>query len=107
MATLGNTTIGIVATDALMDKAQLKRMAVAAHDGIARAIVPAHSPHDGDLVFAAATGAVPLAAPLEQLTLIGHAAAVCLSRAIARAVWEASPAAGDLLPTLRQDLGLA
>ncbi|SNR47290.1 P1 family peptidase [Puniceibacterium sediminis] len=106
MAALGNTTIGIVATDALLDKAQLKRMAVASHDGIARAIVPAHSPHDGDLVFAASTGAVPLTAPPQQLTQIGHAAALCLSRAIARAVWEATPMPGDLLPTLRQELGL-
>ncbi len=105
MEALGNTTIGIVATDAALDKAQLRRMAVAAHDGIARAIVPAHSPHDGDLVFAVSTGVVALETPLLQLTQIGHAAAICLSRAIARAVWEARPMPGDLLPTLRQDLG--
>ncbi|MGY9046890.1 peptidase T4 [Puniceibacterium antarcticum] len=105
MAALGNTTIGIVATDAALDKSQLKRMAVAAHDGIARAIVPAHSPHDGDLIFAVSTGAVELTAPPTQLTQIGHAAAICLARAIARAVWEAVAAPGDLLPTLRQDLG--
>jgi D-aminopeptidase len=107
MASLGNTTIGIVATDAALDKAQLRRMAIAAHDGIARAIVPAHSPHDGDLIFAVSSGAVQLETPLLQLTQIGHAAAVCLSRAIARAVWEARPMSGDLLPTLRQDLGRA
>ncbi|WP_146586978.1 P1 family peptidase [Puniceibacterium confluentis] len=106
MAALGNTTIAIVATDAALDKAQLRRMAVAAHDGIARAILPAHSPHDGDLVFAVSTGARPLVAPPLELTQIGHAAALCLSRAIARGVWEARSAAGDLLPTLRQDLGL-
>lgn len=105
MAAQGNTTIAIVATDAALDKAQLKRLAVAAHDGIARAIVPAHSPHDGDLIFAAATGAAPLIAPALQLTGIGHAAAVCLSRAIARAVWDASPAPGDTLPCLRDALG--
>ncbi len=50
-----NTTIAIVATDATLTKAQCKRMAVAAHDGIARATVPAHTPHDGDLVFALST----------------------------------------------------
>jgi D-aminopeptidase len=52
----GNTTIAIVATDAPLSKAQCHRMAVAAHDGIARAIVPAHSPFDGDLVFGVSTG---------------------------------------------------
>ena len=101
----GNTTIAIVATDAALSKAQCKRLAAAAQDGIARAIVPAHSPHDGDLGFAAATGTQPLVAPVFQLTQLCHAAAVCLSRAIARAVWEATPAPGDLLPTLRAELG--
>ncbi len=104
MAEGGNTTIAVVATDAALDKAQCHRMAVAAHDGIARAVQPAHTPMDGDLVFAAATGARPLVLPEVQLAHIGHAAALCLARAIARAVWEATPAPGDLLPTLQQDL---
>jgi len=92
----GNTTIAIVATDAALTKAQCHRMATAAHDGIARAIVPAHTPHDGDLVFALSTDArrVPDAALAE----IGAAAAHCLSRAIARAVHAATPLPGDLLP---------
>ncbi|MCC6007511.1 MAG: P1 family peptidase [Rhodobacteraceae bacterium] len=81
------TTIAIVATDAVLDQAQATRMAVAAHDGLARAIVPAHTPLDGDLVFAAATGARPLGDPLRDTALIGHAAAVCLARAVARGVW--------------------
>ncbi|PYG31096.1 P1 family peptidase [Pelagimonas varians] len=106
MASLGNTTIAIVATDAAMDKAQCHRMAVAAHDGMARAILPAHSPMDGDLVFASSTGAVALTDPGIQLAGIGHAASLCLARAIARAVWEARPEPGDTLPTLKQDLGL-
>ena len=55
----GNTTIAIVATDADLSKAQCQRLATAAHDGIGRACVPAHSPGDGDLVFAASTGARP------------------------------------------------
>ncbi len=93
-----NTTIAIVATDAALTKAQCQRMAVAAHDGIGRAIVPAHLPGDGDLVFAASTGAKQLADPHMELGLIGHAAALCLSRAIARAVYLARPAPGDLLP---------
>jgi L-aminopeptidase/D-esterase-like protein len=95
----GNTTIAIVATDARMSKADCQRMAVTAHDGIARAIVPAHTPHDGDLVFAVATGGRE-AGPAERFH-IGTAAAICLARAIARAVFHASPAPGDRLPCWR------
>lgn len=93
-----NTTIAIVATDTALDKAQCQRVAIAAHDGIARACVPAHSPGDGDLVFGVATGATAMTAPTD-LGLIGHAAALCLTRAIARGVHAAIPAANDLLPT--------
>ncbi len=57
------TTIAIVATDAALTKAQAQRMAVAAHDGMARALVPSHTPLDGDLVFAVATGARAMADP--------------------------------------------
>ncbi|WP_298934218.1 P1 family peptidase [uncultured Ruegeria sp.] len=92
-----NTTIAIVATDAGLSKPQCHRLAVAAHDGIARAILPAHTPGDGDLVFGISTGARPLETQAE-LGAIGHAASLCLSRAIARAVYLASPAKGDLLP---------
>ena len=93
----GNTTIGVVATDAALTKAQLRRLAQAAHGGIARAIVPAHTPFDGDLLFAAATGT---GAPPDDLTLllIGHAAGLCVARAVARAVFSAVPEPGDLLP---------
>lgn len=91
-----NTTIAVVATDAALDKAQCKRLATAAQDGLARAIVPAHGPMDGDLVFAASTGARD-AAP--DLHLLCHAAAVTLSRAIARAVYEAAAEPGDPIPT--------
>ena len=84
------TTIAIVATDAALDKAGLTRLAVAAHDGIARAIVPSHTPFDGDLVFAVSTGARP-ADPFR----LGHVAACVLARAIARAVYAAAPAPGD------------
>lgn len=89
------TTIAVVATDAVLTKPEATRFATAAQDGIARAIVPAHTPHDGDLVFAVATGARPLQ-PGDALE-IGHAAALCLSRAIARAVFLARPEPGDLL----------
>lgn len=92
-----NTTIGIVATDATLSKAQCHRLAVSAHDGIARALVPAHTPFDGDLIFALSTGNGP---PADDAALmeIGHAAALCVARSIARGVYEAQPAAGDLLP---------
>ncbi|MBV0891903.1 P1 family peptidase [Paracoccus sp. Z118] len=91
------TTIAIVATDAALDKAGLTRMATAAHAGLARAIVPSHTPFDGDLVFAASTG---LRGEADHFAL-GHAAACVLARAIARAVWSASPAPGDLQPCRR------
>ncbi|MCL6282395.1 P1 family peptidase [Ruegeria sp. 2012CJ41-6] len=97
-AARANTTIAIVATDAALSKAQCQRMAVAAHDGIGRAVMPAHSPGDGDLVFGVSTGARAPQNPDTELGLIGHAAALCLSRAIARAVFLARPAQGDLLP---------
>lgn len=92
------TTIAIVATDAALDQAQATRLATAAHDGMARALVPSHTLLDGDLVFAAATGAHPLPDALETPFQLGHAAAICLSRAIARAVFSARPAAGDTKP---------
>ncbi len=94
-----NTTIAIVATDAPLTKAQCQRLAIAAHDGIARAIVPAHTPMDGDLVFSVSTGADGLPAADAHLPDLCHAAALCLSRAVARGICLASPAEGDLLPT--------
>ena len=94
MSARANTTIAIVATDAALTKAQCHRVATAAHDGIARACVPAHTPNDGDLVFALTTDARPAA----DVLLTGHAAALCLSRAIARAVYAAAPAEGDIMP---------
>ena len=91
-----NTTIAIVATDAPLSKAQCQRLAIAAHDGIARAIVPAHSPMDGDLVFALSTGNAERTEP--DLNALCHAAALCLTRAIGRAIASATPARGDILP---------
>lgn len=97
-----NTTIAIVATDAALTQAQAQRMATAAHDGMARAIVPSHTPMDGDLVFAAATGTKPLSDPVSDTLMIGHAAAICLARAIARAIYQATPAPNDTLPCWSQ-----
>ena len=93
------TTIAIVATDARLTQAEAQRIAVAAHDGMARAIVPSHTLLDGDLVFAAATGILPLEEPVRDIFQIGHAAATCLARAIARGVHAAAPMPGDLQPT--------
>ncbi len=100
------TTIAIVSTDAALDQAQLTRMAIAAHDGIARAIVPSHTPFDGDLVFAVSTGKGPVVSAPEQLD-IGHAAAICLSRAIARGVYAARALPGDVLPSWQARFGQA
>jgi D-aminopeptidase len=100
-----NTTIGIVATDANLTKPQCTRMATAAHDGFARALVPSHTPMDGDLIFAAATGARPLGDPLADTLVLGHAAATCMARAIARGVHAATAATGDMLPCWQDEFG--
>ncbi|PZX16567.1 D-aminopeptidase [Palleronia aestuarii] len=99
-----NTTIAIVATDAALSPARAERLAIVAHDGMARAILPAHTPFDGDLVFAAATGRGSDPDPAAFLAL-GHAAAICLARAIARAVFRASPHPGDAAPAWSERWG--
>lgn len=113
-----NTTIGVVATDAELDQACTKRVAMAAHDGLARAVVPAHSPLDGDTIFAVATGACPGAArdaareftpvgmhrDVAIVAQVGAAAATVTRRAIVNAVLAATgvadiPSLRGLLPT--------
>ena len=86
---LSATTPAIVATDAILTKPEARRLAVMAQDGMARAIHPVHTPLDGDVVFALATGRKPMSDPTLDMLRIGAAAARCLSRAIARAVFEA------------------
>jgi len=81
-----NTNIAIVATDAELTKAQAKRVAIMAQDGLARALRPVHAAMDGDTVFAAATGFSARAVDPVELTRIGAAAADCLARAVARGV---------------------
>jgi len=99
---LASTTLALVAADAELTKAQCLRVAVMAQDGMARAIVPSHTFVDGDVVFAAATGARPMKADaFREVLRIGNAAAICLSRAIARAVYEAKAEPGDIMPTWR------
>ena len=99
------TTIAIVATDAVLTKAQAKRLAVAAQDGIARGASPAHTQVDGDLIFSLATCEKPIDEAVLNILQIGHAAAVCLSRAMARAIYLATPAPGDTLPTWQEKWG--
>jgi D-aminopeptidase len=95
---LANTTIAVVATDAVLTKAQAHRLAVIAQTGLVRAIYPVHTPLDGDVVFAAATGKKVLADPLYGFTELATLTANVLSRAVARGVYEATalPFAGAL-----------
>src|SRR5690606_16086165 len=94
----GNTTIAVVATDAVLTKAAAKRLAIAAHDGFTRAIWPSHTQGDGDLVFALATGASGI--ELDEMGVLElHAmAGATMARAITRGVHAATPAPGDLMP---------
>jgi L-aminopeptidase/D-esterase-like protein len=86
----GNTTLAVIATDAKLNKAQCKRLAVMAQSGLSRAIYPVHTPLDGDVVFAAATGAKPLPDSVFSLSELGMLAANVLARAVARGVYEAT-----------------
>ena len=93
-----NTTLGVVATNATLTKAQAKRFAMMAHDGFARAIYPAHTLADGDTIFGIATGARSADA---NLSVIGALGAEVMSTAILRAIAQATsvpgyPAARDL-----------
>jgi L-aminopeptidase/D-esterase-like protein len=94
-----NTTIAVVATDAALDKGRCRRLAIMAQDGLARAIRPVHTPFDGDIVFALATGTGPPINPA-ALVRVGNAAADCLARAVMRAVLAAEPLGG--VPSWRQ-----
>lgn len=89
-----NTTIAIVATDAILTKAQCRHFAVMAHQGLSRAIRPAQTPLDGDTVFAVSTGRRPLAEPVLDLARLGAHAANCLARATARGVFAAETLGG-------------
>lgn len=101
-----NTTIALVVTDAVLDKGQATHLAVMAQDGLGRAIRPIHTPLDGDTVFAAATGTVPIGDYARDMAAIGFTAASVLARACARAVFEAEalPFPGAL-PSWKQRFG--
>jgi L-aminopeptidase/D-esterase-like protein len=104
-----NTAVAVVATDAALSPAACQQVARTAHDGLARSIRPAHTPVDGDMVFALATGAVEVAPPADTpaafspetalLTAVGTAAADCLARAVLVGVIAAESVAG--VPTYR------
>ncbi|MCM2290757.1 P1 family peptidase [Allorhizobium sp. BGMRC 0089] len=83
------TSIGIVVTDAVLTKAEAHRLSIMAHDGLARAVLPAHLPADGDTIFAAATGKKPLSG-LEDFMELCHLATLTMARAVARGVYEAT-----------------
>ena len=93
----GATTIGVVATDAALTKAEATKVAQMAHDGLARSINPVHTMADGDTLFALATGR---ARDKPDLTLLGIAAAEATARAVLRAVALAHGVSGPGLPTL-------
>jgi L-aminopeptidase/D-esterase-like protein len=86
-----NTTIGVVATNVALDKAQATKVAQMAHDGLARTIYPVHTPSDGDTIFAVATGAIPARA---NHGAIGALAADAMAQAVLRAVMNARGIAG-------------
>ena len=97
-----STTLAVIATDAALAKADLKRLAMMAHTGMARAIQPVHSPLDGDIVFAISTGDKRLEGGPVGLALLGAVAANTLARAIARGVYEAgAPGVASDFPAYR------
>jgi len=94
-----NTTIGVVATNATLTKAEATKMAQMAHDGYARAISPVHTPGDGDTVFALATGTFTGEANAATAGLVGALAAEAMADAIVRAATQATGLPG--IPAVR------
>jgi len=97
------TTIGVVATDAQLSKAQCQKLASMAHNGLARSIDPVHTMADGDTLFALATGA---SGRPGEMSVLGVLAATVTARAVLNAVRSATGLADPPLPSAR-DLGLA
>lgn len=94
-APTGCTVIGVVATNTSLDRAQAQRLSIMAQDGIARAVRPAHTPFDGDTIFALATGQIPTPIGAGALGRLGMMAADCVARAIGRAVFAAKTLDGQ------------
>jgi D-aminopeptidase len=97
-----NSTIGIVATNSKITKAEAKRIATSSHDGFSRAIIPSHLPYDGDLIFAVSTGDQDRVNSNENFAELCHASSVTMSRAIARAVYHASSDATDTVKCFKE-----
>jgi L-aminopeptidase/D-esterase-like protein len=92
-----NTTIACIATDLALDQSEMKRVAIMAQDGLARALRPIHTPFDGDVVFALTTAKLqppPGSDRALLITRIGTAAADVLARAVARGIFEATSPPG-------------
>jgi L-aminopeptidase/D-esterase-like protein len=100
-----NTTIAIIATDAVITKGQAKRLAISAHDGFARALWPAHTPFDGDTVFAMATGTAAVSPELDDFIDLCAASAAVMARAIARGIYAATEAENDVMPVWQKRFG--
>lgn len=83
------TTLAVVATDAVLTAAEARRLAIMAQNGLALSLFPVHTPLDGDVVFALATGRRPLESPLPDLARLGALASLVLARAVARGIYEA------------------
>lgn len=90
-----NTTIGVVATDATLTKAECAKFAAVAHDGLARAVRPVHSLLDGDTIFGVATGARPLGDRVPRLNAVLEAGARCFAAACTDAVVLAAATGGE------------
>lgn len=97
-----NTTIAVIATDAVLTKSQSKRLAISAHDGFSRAIWPSHTVYDGDLAFALATGKSGKQPTPDEFIDLCAAAASTMARAIARGVYAANAKPADILPSWDQ-----
>ncbi|MEO1702268.1 MAG: P1 family peptidase [Pseudomonadota bacterium] len=97
-----NTTLGIIATDAKLSKAQCKRLAMATHDGFTRALWPSHTPFDGDIIFGASTCKKEFVGTVDEMIDLCAAASATMARAVARGVYEATQSSGDILPCWSQ-----
>lgn len=101
-----NTTLAVIATNVSLNAAEAKRVAIMAHDGLARAMRPAHTPLDGDTLFVMAGGDKPLQekTAATMIARIGTLSADCIARAISRAVYEAGTLGG--VPSYKSTIGL-
>ena len=99
-----NTTLACIATDVALTRVEAERVAIMAQDGLARALRPAHAPFDGDVVFVLSTAQHEASEGIPRpvlVTRLGALAADTLARAIARAIYEATPLPGSEIPAWR------